>query len=212
MLILFFHGSKGINKISRRYINYLKKIENIFFEEFKSKEHNCSYGLRYISNVRNILNNEDRYMCIYDTIKKQRTKHVYSMIKKYNEPCILIGISEGAIGISGIVHPLVKSKVLIGYSGERNYFTWKENPLKGNMETHIILGEDDPFFSCKSNSVAMQVCLKSKVYPKHKIRGMSNKRNVIGYIIKNKGHNVYGKEVREILRNIIEKTRNKKYF
>lgn len=204
MLVLFFHGSNGINKVSKKYINFLKKIKKTICEEFKAKEHNCRYGLRYISNVRNILNNEDRYRCIYDTIRKQRTKHVYSMINKYNEPCILIGISEGAIGISGVTHPLVKKKVLIGYSGERNYFTWRENPLKGTTDTYILLGENDPFFSNKPTSVAMRISNRSKSYPKHKIKGMSGRRNVVGHIIKGKSHNVYGTDVKCILRNLIK--------
>lgn len=206
MLVLFFHGSNGMNEISKKYIQFLSKFIQVHCEEYKPYDKwLCEYGLGYKTNVRNILNNEIRYKCIYNVIRKQREKHVFEMIDKYRDSCILIGISEGAIGIAGVVHKLIRKKIMIGYSGEQNYFTWNRNPVSRYIPTYIFIGEHDPYFSGEESSVAFGISKKSKFYPKHEISGYSKMKNVNNIIVLNKGHNVYCSEVCSMIKKIILK-------
>lgn len=206
-MIIFFHGSSGINQTSKRYINYLSRFDDVICEPFvKPKKHSCKFNLRYISNVRNIFRDEKRYMCIYDTIRKERHKHAMKLIRKFKDDnLILVGISEGAIGISRIVHPSVKRKILIGYSGEQNYFTFRKNPLRCKCPTDIFLGEYDPYFSPYSWSVASQISLKSKYFPKHTIYGQPKTvQNMTSFIkfhqVPRKKHDVFGTFIKNKLK------------
>lgn len=203
-MILFFHGSTGINETSKRYINYLSRFDDVICEPFvKPKHHSCKFNLRYVSNVRNILRDEKRYMCIYDTIRKERHKHALQLIHKFKNCNItLVGISEGAIGISRIVHPSVKRKILIGYNGKQNYFTFRPKPLRCRCPTYVMVGEDDPYFSDHAWSVSSQIAKKSKLVPKPKQQKINPQ--IKFYKIPKKEHNVFGSYVKTLLKDCIK--------
>lgn len=202
-MILLFHGSKGINKVSKQYIRFLSSFDTVICPLFvKPDTHPCISNLRYISKVRNILRDERRYKCLYSFIRKKRQEHARKVIDKYKiyNP-IIVGISEGAIGISGL-RTGFRKKILIGYSGEQNYFTFQKQPLSLRRPTLILLGSDDPFFSSSKYSVASQISKKGKTFPKHKIRGKprTSSKHITFCSIQNKKHNVFCQEVKRILK------------
>lgn len=209
-MIIICHGSTGINKITKTYISVLKQYDDVYFELFENNEkHNCKGSLKYISNPRNILNNEKRYQCLYKTIVFRRLNHIYQMINKLNQPVTLLGISEGGAAVCLANHPLIQKKIIVGFSCEYNYFLPIKNPLVSNCPSLVMLGERDPFFSKHSNSVASIISRKSLYYKNHIIKGKPKYNKNIHFVsIEDKAHNILPNSIFHIILFLNSKTMN----
>lgn len=195
MLILFFHGSSGISKLTKKYMRFLSNFGTVLCEESKPL-------LVYKTDAKKYLKNKKKYEKIYKLVAKHRKKQVEDLVNLLKVPVIAVGISEGGIGVTLANSKYIKKKIIIGYTGECNYFTRMKQPIKMPYIKHLFLvGEKDQFFSNKHTSVSSVVSrntntcsVKGRPYPY---------KNVISYKLKNKKHNVYSCKAKQIIKNFL---------
>ena len=197
MLILFFHGSSGISKLTTQYMKYLSNFGIVLCEKSKPI-------VKYKTNSKNYLKNPLQYKDIYKKVSKYREKQVTELTNLLKIPCIAVGISEGGIGVCLSKSKYIKKKIIIGYSGECNYFTNKQRPIKTPNIPHLFLiGSKDPFFSNQYTSMS-SIVSRSNHSCKGDIKGRPYPyKNVKSFIILNKKHNVYSKSVKNLIKKFL---------
>lgn len=197
MLILFFHGSSGISKLTKQYMKYLSNFGIVLCEESKPI-------INYKTNANKYLNNPMKYKYIYKKVSQYRKNQVLNLTNRLKLPCIAVGISEGGIGVCLANSKYIKKKIIIGYSGECNYFTNKERPIKSKNIPHLFLiGSDDPFFSNNHTSVS-SVISRSNLSCRNKIKGRPYPyKNINTCIIPSKKHNVYSHSVKLLIKKFL---------
>ena len=88
MLIVFFHGSSGISKLTKKYMKFLSNFGTVICEESKPI-------YIYKTDAKKYLKHKKKYEKIYKLVAKHRKRQVEELVNMIKVPVIVVGISEG---------------------------------------------------------------------------------------------------------------------
>lgn len=156
--IVYLTGSKGFTSNHRSFINFFNHIGFDVYSYDHLSHFKWMYGTTFPYSSTIHTANTKHMKMLYAFLRNFRKWECEMMIKKLDIPVILVGNSEGAIGVSrSKTFGLVQKKIILGYSIDHNYFTPGSKNIKCDVPVYHIIGYDDEYFGKTRDSVASRL-------------------------------------------------------